>query len=95
MDTLTRMVKIYPAQHKTNNPNLSVLSLKFLGGSSPRPIDETTLQAAARLYTVLYNTAGKVGAISTWRQNVEEVITYAWGAFIGLRTTFPEHGEYR
>jgi hypothetical protein len=85
---------MYPAQHKANHSNFSAQSLKILGGSAPKPIDRALLQAAARLYTTLHLTAGKVGAPGMWRQNVEETIAFAWEAFVGLRTTFPENGEF-
>jgi hypothetical protein len=93
MNTLTQIVTTYPAQHKTNCSNFSALSLKFLSGSAPKPMDRTLMQAAARLYTALHLTAGKVGAPGMWRQNVEETIAFAWEALIWLRTTFPENGE--
>jgi len=66
--------------------------MRFLNGSSPTIIGDSVLESASRLYSVLHFTSGKVGASSLWRKSVDETLTFAWGAFLALRTTFPSQG---
>ncbi|KAF5387632.1 hypothetical protein D9615_000575 [Tricholomella constricta] len=89
LETLTRLVPLYPTLHRASHSALSALSLRFLNGSAPQPTNNSLLEAASGLYSVLHYTGGKVGAANLWRKSVDETLAFAWTAFSALRTTFP------
>ncbi|CAA7259613.1 unnamed protein product [Cyclocybe aegerita] len=62
METLTRLVVLYPTTHKGLQGALSSLSLRYLSGSAVDPLNIEFVKAAARLYAALPVTGGKVGA---------------------------------
>lgn len=84
---------LYPTLNRASHPALSALSLRFLNGSVPNPTSKNLLEAASQLYCVLPFTGGKVAAANLWRKAVDDTLTFGWGAFFALRTTFPEEGE--
>ena len=49
--------------------------------------------ACSKLYAVLPLTGGKVNAPNLWRKSLEDTIAFAWGAFLQLRTTYPNRGK--
>ncbi|KAG5650307.1 hypothetical protein H0H81_012674 [Sphagnurus paluster] len=88
LETLARLVPLYPTLHRSLYAALSTLSLRFLSGSSPAPTSAALLQAASHLYTSLHCTGGKVGAANLWRKSTEETVAFGWNAFLALRSTF-------
>ncbi|KAL0949320.1 hypothetical protein HGRIS_009395 [Hohenbuehelia grisea] len=93
INSLTSVINQYPTLHRQSYPSLSTLSLKFLNGSSPAPVNAQLLQAATGLYCVLHHTGGKVGAANLWKNSVDETLNFAWGSLSALRTSFSE-GNY-
>lgn len=92
LTTLARLVPLFPTLHRAPHSALSTLSLKFLDGSAPHPTSTALLEAASRLYANLHFTGGKVGATNLWRKTVDETLTSAWTAFLGLRSAFQSEG---
>jgi hypothetical protein len=92
---LARLIPLYPSLHRAQHAGLQSLSLKFLNGAVHSSTDPGLLEAASRLYSVLHFTGGKVGAVNLWRKSVDETLTFAWSAFLSLRTTFPNEGRLR
>lgn len=86
---------IYPNAHRATFGNLSALALSFLNGSYPIQTAAPVMEAAARLYSILHLTGGKVGAASLWRKALDDTLAFGWEAFFGLRTTFPGDCEFR
>ncbi|KAI0033323.1 rRNA processing/ribosome biogenesis-domain-containing protein [Vararia minispora EC-137] len=95
MRTLAQLVTRYPTALKSLHAQLHALSFRRLNGSAPLPSDQVLLEAAAKLYSALPLTGGKVGAAAAWRKEVDETVAFAWAAFASLRTTFPAHGTPR
>ena len=95
LQTLAHLVPLYPTLHRALLPSLSNLALRYLNGSSPKPIPPRLLEAASELYCVLHYTGGKVGAANHWRKSVDDTLGFAWGALQNLRTTFPVIGGYQ
>ncbi|KAG6833947.1 hypothetical protein H0H87_007958 [Tephrocybe sp. NHM501043] len=92
LETLARLVPVYPTLYRASHTALSALSLRFLDGSAPNPTRNSLLNAASSLYSVLHFTGGKVGAANLWRKSVDETLAFGWNAFLALRTTFPNDG---
>lgn len=92
MDTLTRLITIYPNIHRAPCAALSALSLRYLNGSAISPTNTKLLDAISRLYSVLHLIGGKVGAVNLWRKSMEETLSFGWEAFFSLRSTFPDEG---
>jgi hypothetical protein len=90
--TLTRLIPLYPTLHRVQHSALSALSLKFLSGTAPQPTSISLMETASCLYSVLPLTGGKVGSISLWRKSMDDTLAFAWSAFLGLRSTFPNEG---
>lgn len=93
METLAHLVPLYPTLHRAMLQSMSSVSLRYLNGSTPKPMSPSLLQAASSLYAVLHHTGGKVGAINQWRKSLDDTLAFAWGAFLGLRTTFKTSGK--
>ncbi|KAI0065940.1 hypothetical protein BV25DRAFT_1613288 [Artomyces pyxidatus] len=89
LETLAELIPLYPTLHKSLYGSLTTLCLRHLSGSAPKPTTVTLLSATSRLYAVLPVTGGKVGAANLWRKGIDETLTFAWAAFVALRTTFP------
>ncbi|KAF6762174.1 rRNA processing/ribosome biogenesis-domain-containing protein [Ephemerocybe angulata] len=89
LDTLARLIPIYPNAHRATFGHLSGLALSFLNGSYPRPTSTPLLEAAARLYSILHLTGGKVGAANLWRKALDDNLAFGWEALNSVRTTFP------
>ncbi|KAI0939408.1 hypothetical protein AcW1_004463 [Taiwanofungus camphoratus] len=87
--TLSHLVPLYPTLHRALHGSLSSCTLKFLNGSAPNPTSKNLLAAASQLYSIMPVTGGKVGASNLWRQSLDETLSFLWGAFLSLRTTFP------
>ena len=92
MDTLTRLITLYPNAHRASSAALSAFSLRYLNGSVISPTNSKLLDAISRLYSVLHLTGGKVGAVNLWRKSLEETLSFGWEAFFSLRSTFPDEG---
>ncbi|KIP10671.1 hypothetical protein PHLGIDRAFT_125372 [Phlebiopsis gigantea 11061_1 CR5-6] len=92
LQTLAQLVPLYPTLHRALLSSLSNFALRYLNGSSPKPIPPRLLEAASGLYGILHYTGGKVGAANHWRKSVDDTLGFAWGAFQGLRTTFSVSG---
>ncbi|KAG7449000.1 uncharacterized protein BT62DRAFT_979095 [Guyanagaster necrorhizus] len=90
LNTLARVVPLYPNAHRSSHSALSGLCLKYLNGSAPLPTSVTLLRSSSRLYAVLPATGGKVGASNLWKKTVEETLTFGWTAFSSLRSSFSE-----
>lgn len=84
---------IYPNAHRATFSNLSTLALSFLNGGYPRPTPAPVMEAAARLYSILHLTGGKVGAANLWRKALDDNLAFGWEAFHAVRTTFPTEGR--
>ncbi|TFK43691.1 rRNA processing/ribosome biogenesis-domain-containing protein [Crucibulum laeve] len=89
LETLTKLIPLYPTTNRSSHSALSALCLRFLNGSAPAPTDGRLLKAASSLYATLHLTGGKVGAANIWRKSLDETLSFAWGAFLSVRTTFP------
>ncbi|KAG5648889.1 hypothetical protein DXG03_000238 [Asterophora parasitica] len=92
LETLARLVPLYPTLHRASHSALSALSLRFLNGNAPSPTSTSLLEAASGLYAVLHYTGGKIGAANLWRKSADETLSFGWAAFFALRTTFPSEG---
>ena len=93
MDTLTRLITLYPNAHRALFTALSAFSLRFLNGSAISPTNVKLLDAISRLYSVLHLTGGKVGSTNLWRKSTEETLAFGWEALFSLRSTFPDEGN--
>ncbi|KAF8969481.1 rRNA processing/ribosome biogenesis-domain-containing protein [Flammula alnicola] len=89
METLTRLIPLYPTTHRASSAALSAFALRYLNGSVTGLTNQKLTQAASQLYAVLPLTGGKVGAVNLWRKSLEETLAFGWEAFYSLRTTFP------
>ncbi|RDB22742.1 Pre-rRNA-processing protein rix1 [Hypsizygus marmoreus] len=93
LESLTKLVPLYPTLNRASHAALSALTLRFLSGNAPNPTRMPLLEAASQLYSVLPHTGGKVGAANLWRKSVDETLAFGWSAFFALRTTFPTEGR--
>ncbi|KJA29888.1 hypothetical protein HYPSUDRAFT_31915 [Hypholoma sublateritium FD-334 SS-4] len=94
METLTRLIPLYPTTHRASSTTLSGFTLRYLNGSPTGFTNEAILSAASQLYAVLPLTGGKVGATNLWRKSLDETLAFGWEAFYCLRTTFPTEGQF-
>ena len=92
MDTLTRLITLYPIAHRASSAALSAFSLRYLNGSATSPSKTKLLDAISRLYSVLHLTGGKVGAVNLWRKSMEEALSFNYESLSSLRSTFPDEG---
>ena len=92
MDTLTRLITLYPTAHRAPSSALSAFSLRHLNGSPSNPSNTTLLDAISRLYSVLHLTSGKVGAVNLWRRSMEETLSFGYESLFFLRSTFRDEG---
>lgn len=92
MDTLTRLITLYPSAHRAPSTSLSAFSLRHLNGSAISLTNTKLLDAISRLYSVLHLTGGKVGAVNLWRKSTEETMSFGWESLFSLRSTFPDEG---
>lgn len=92
MDTLTRLITLYPVAHRAPSAALSAFSLRYLNGSASIPFNTKLLDAISRLYSVLHLTGGKVGAVNLWRKSMEETLSFSYESLFSLRSTFPDEG---
>ncbi|PPR04067.1 hypothetical protein CVT24_010642 [Panaeolus cyanescens] len=89
IETLTRLIQVYPSAHRASYPSLNAFALRYLSGFSPGPTPTALLHAAASLYAALHLTGGKVGGAGLWRKALDDTLAFTWTAFLGLRSTFP------
>ncbi|EJF56606.1 hypothetical protein DICSQDRAFT_71225 [Dichomitus squalens LYAD-421 SS1] len=92
IDTLEHIVSLYPSLCRPLHNQLSNVALRSLNGSAPTPMSDKLVEACSRLYAVLPLTGGKVNAPSLWRKSLDDTMTFAWGAFLQVRTTYPDRG---
>lgn len=92
MDTLTRLITLYPTAHRAPSAALSAFSLRHMNGSSSTPSNTKLLDTISRLYSVLHLTGGKVGAVNLWRKSMEETLSFGHESLFSLRSTFPDEG---
>lgn len=92
MDTLTRLITLYPTAHRAPFGALSAFSLRHLNGSPSSRSNIKLLDAISRLYSVLHLTGGKVGAVNLWRKSMEETLSFGYESLFSLRSTFPGEG---
>lgn len=92
MDTLTRLITLYPVAHRAPSAAISAFSLRYLNGSASSPSNTKLLNAISRLYSVLHLTGGKVGAVNLWRKSMEETLSFGYESLFSLRSTFPDEG---
>ncbi|KAK0468123.1 rRNA processing/ribosome biogenesis-domain-containing protein [Desarmillaria tabescens] len=90
LNTLARIVPLYPNAHRSSHTTLSGLCLLYLNGSALLPTSMALLRSSSRLYAVLPATGGKVGASNLWKKTVEETLAFGWTAFSSLRSSFSE-----
>ncbi|PBL02302.1 hypothetical protein ARMGADRAFT_1042114 [Armillaria gallica] len=90
LNTLARIIPLYPNAHRSSHSALSSLCLQYLNGSAPLPTPMVLLRSSSRLYAVLPATGGKVGASNLWKKTVEETLTFGWAVFSSLRSSFSE-----
>ncbi|KAI0700754.1 rRNA processing/ribosome biogenesis-domain-containing protein [Cytidiella melzeri] len=69
LNTLTHLLVNYPTLHRTLQTSLNSTALRFLNGSSPKPVPQALVEASSGLYAVLHYTGGKVGAAAQWRKS--------------------------
>ncbi|KAF9534746.1 rRNA processing/ribosome biogenesis-domain-containing protein [Crepidotus variabilis] len=89
METLTRLIRLYPTAHRVASTQLMNFTLHYLNGSPTTQGNVEVVNKAAELYATLPLTGGKVGGVNLWRKSLEETLVFAWDAFLALRTTFP------
>lgn len=87
METLTRLIPLYPTTHRASSGALSAFTLRYLNGSPTGFTNESILRSASQLYATIPLTGGKVGAVNLWRKSLEETLAFGWEAFYSLRTT--------
>lgn len=92
METLTRLIRLYPTAHRVASTQLMNFTLHYLNGSPTTQGNVEVVNKAAELYATLPLTGGKVGGVNLWRKSLEETLVFAWDAFLALRTTFPAQG---
>ncbi|KAF9268145.1 hypothetical protein L218DRAFT_892918 [Marasmius fiardii PR-910] len=89
LETITRLVPIYPNIHRASHAGLSAITLSLLFDASGRTTKALN-GPAARLYSVLHLTGGKVGSATLWRKSLDERLADAWAAFGRLRSSFSD-----
>ncbi|OJT12538.1 hypothetical protein TRAPUB_10939 [Trametes pubescens] len=89
LDTLAHITSLYPSLCRPLQTALSNVALSHLNGSAPNPTPVAMVEASSRLYSALPLTGGKVGAAALWRKSLDDTVAFAWGAFLQLRTTYP------
>ncbi|KAF9478150.1 hypothetical protein BDN70DRAFT_880303 [Pholiota conissans] len=87
METLMRLLSLYPATHRASSASLSAFALRHLNGSPTGHTNKSVLCSASQLYATIPLTGGKVGAVNLWRKSLEETLAFGWEAFYSLRTT--------
>ncbi|KDQ29473.1 hypothetical protein PLEOSDRAFT_1076209 [Pleurotus ostreatus PC15] len=87
-DTLTNLTLRYPNLNRPSHAAMSTLTLKFLSGSFPVPVDQELMTASSRLFSVLHHTGGKVASATLWRSAIDSTLSFSWSSFSALRTTF-------
>lgn len=87
INSLTRVLPLYPTLHRALHPQLSTICLQLLDGSPVVPLSSETIDSASRLYAILHHTGGKVAAATLWRKAVDDTIMFAMAAFRSLRTS--------
>ncbi|KAJ3813902.1 rRNA processing/ribosome biogenesis-domain-containing protein [Lentinula aff. lateritia] len=96
LKTLARLIPLYPNIHRAFHASLLSIVSRIFSQSAPNHISQQLVEPACLLYSVLHYTGGKVGAANLWRKSLDDSISSAWTAFIGVRTTFPdENGKIR
>lgn len=90
LNTLSKIVKVHPSAHRASYTTISNVSLRYLNGSWPCPVEEPVMRAASQLFSCLPSTGGKVGAVGLWRNALDETLGIAWTALASVRTTFPD-----
>ncbi|KAF8204795.1 rRNA processing/ribosome biogenesis-domain-containing protein [Pholiota molesta] len=93
METLTRLIPLYPTTHRASSGALSAFTLRYLNGSPTGFTNEFILHSASQLYATIPLTGGKVGAVNLWRKSLEETLAFGWEAFYALRTTSLIEGQ--
>ncbi|KAI0346803.1 hypothetical protein BDW22DRAFT_1386488 [Trametopsis cervina] len=96
LKTLAHLLVNYPTLHRPLQQSLSSTVLRYLNGSSPKPVPHVLLEASSTLYSVLHHTGGKVGAAAQWRKSLGDTLQFSWNAFTKLRSTYPvtdQHGR--
>ncbi|KAM5534268.1 hypothetical protein V8D89_010878 [Ganoderma adspersum] len=92
LETLAHMVSLYPSLCRPLHAQLSHIALRSLNGSTPTPVSGELVEASSRLYADLPLTGGKVNAPTLWRKCLDDTVAFAWGAFLQVRTTYPDRG---
>lgn len=92
LETLAHMVSLYPSLCRPLHAQLSHVALRSLNGSTPTPVPSELVAASSRLYAELPLTGGKVNAPTLWRKCLDDTVAFAWGAFLQVRTTYPDCG---
>ena len=87
INSLTRVLPLYPTLHRGVHSQLLTICLRLLDGSPAVPISSETIDSASRLYAMLHHTGGKVAAATLWRKAVDDTILFAMAAFRSLRTS--------
>ncbi|KAI0089115.1 rRNA processing/ribosome biogenesis-domain-containing protein [Irpex rosettiformis] len=93
LNSLSHLVASHPTLHRTLQAQLNSTALRYLDGSSPKPLPQALVEASSGLYSVLHHLGGKVGAAPQWRKHVDDTIQFAWNALSNLRTTYEQGGE--
>ncbi|KAI5893914.1 uncharacterized protein SCHCODRAFT_02539725 [Schizophyllum commune H4-8] len=88
LQTLSRLIPLYPTLLRPSSGALNKLTLNLLSGQYPSPTPPRILEAASGLYCCLHLTGGKVGAATAWRKTLDDTLAFGWSAFHGLRSTF-------
>ncbi|KAJ3907656.1 rRNA processing/ribosome biogenesis-domain-containing protein [Lentinula edodes] len=95
LKTLARLIPLYPNIYRASHASLLSIVSRIFSQSAPNHISQQLVEPACLLYSVLHYTGGKVGAANLWRKSLDDSISSAWTAFIGVRTTFPdENGRF-
>jgi hypothetical protein len=88
LHTLTALVHQHPNLHAAIQARLQNLTLMYLSGSYPSTCEDTLVQSAADLHSVLHLTGGKVRGATAWRKSVDSAISGAFSAFSEITSTF-------
>ena len=92
LEALALIVSLYPSLCRPLYAQLSQVALRSLNGSTPTPVPSELVAASSRLYAELPLTGGKVNAPTLWRKCLDDTVAFAWGAFLQVRTTYPDRG---
>ncbi|GJJ07200.1 hypothetical protein Clacol_001400 [Clathrus columnatus] len=88
LESLARLIPLYPTLHRQLQSNLSTFCSGLLSGK-PVGSDPTMVERTCNVLSVLHLTSGKVASSTSWRKTLDTSIVNAWFAFGCLRTTFP------